>query len=297
MRPPHSPVAIVTLNGAQLAYQQFGGDESPVVILVSGNASSMDWWDEGFCELLAAGNIATGPRRVIRYDLRDTGQSETVAPGAARYTGEDLINDLAALIEYLQASPAHVVGLSMGGALVQQLALVRPEVLASITLMSTTPIGDVTTALPPPSDPLAASWVKPPPQVDWADPDSVGAAAVDSEQLYSGSIPIDASRIRGISAIARSRTTSPLSANNHLSLSDGPELRTDISSISIPTLVIHGSDDPLFPLPHGEMLAQLIPAARLVVVPGLGHQFPPPPAWSQIADAILEHTASPAQSG
>jgi len=289
MGPPHA-VVIVVLRGARLAYQQFGQDESPAIVLVAGNASSMDWWDDGFCELLAAGDAASGPRRVIRYDFRDTGQSETVAPGAAEYTGGDLIDDLAALIEHVQASPAHVVGLSMGGALVQQLALVRPEILASITLLSTTPVGDVTTALPPPTDELAASWVNPPPDIDWADADSVGAAAVDSERLYSGSIPVDASRIRRISAIARSRTTSPLSANNHSTLSDGPGLRTDITSIAIPTLVIHGSDDPLFPLPHGEMLAELIPGARLVVVPGLGHQFPPPPVWPQIVDELLQHT-------
>ena len=74
MRTP-LPVALVTLNGARLAYQQFGQDESPAVVLVAGNASSMDWWDDGFCELLAAGDAASGPRRVIRYDFRDTGQS------------------------------------------------------------------------------------------------------------------------------------------------------------------------------------------------------------------------------
>jgi len=292
MSPPDSPVVIVSLNGAQLAYQQFGLDESSAIVLVAGNASSMDWWDEGFCEQLAAGDTASGPRRVIRYDFRDTGQSETVAPGAAQYSGGDLINDLIALIDHLHASPAHVVGLSMGGALVQQLALVRPEILGSITLMSTTPIGDVTTTLPPPTDELAASWVNPPPDVDWADVDSVGAAAVDSEQLYSGSIPVDASRIRRIAAIARARTTSPLSANNHSSLSEGPGLRTDITSISVPTLVVHGSEDPLFPLAHGEMIAELIPGARLVVVSGLGHQFPPPPVWPQIVDEILRHTTA-----
>jgi len=120
----------------------------------------------------------------------------------------------------------------------------------------------------------------------------VGAAAVDSEQLYSGSIPVDASRIRRIAAIARARTTSPLSANNHSSLSEGPGLRTDITSISVPTLVVHGSEDPLFPLAHGEMIAELIPGARLVVVSGLGHQFPPPPAWPQIVDEILRHTTA-----
>jgi pimeloyl-ACP methyl ester carboxylesterase len=293
MRPPPSPVAVVTLNGARLAFQQFAGANAhTTIVLVAGAASSMDWWDDGFCQLLADGTADSGPRRVFRYDLRDTGQSETVPPGHARYTGSDLVDDLAAFIEYLGVPQTHVVGLSMGGALVQQLALARPEMLGSISLLSTSPISAQVDALPPPAERLAASFGATAPETDWTDQSSVGAAFVDSEKLYSGSIPVDEARIRRIATVALSRTPSPDSASNHFTLNEGTKLRTDIGSIAIPTLVVHGSDDPLFPLPHGERLAELIPGARLVVVPGMGHQFPPPPVWPQVVGEILAHTTT-----
>jgi pimeloyl-ACP methyl ester carboxylesterase len=291
MRPPPSPVAVVTLNGARLAFQQFAGPNArTTIVLVAGAASSMDWWDDSFCQLLANGNNTSGPRRVFRYDYRDTGQSETVPPGDASYTGSDLIDDLAAFIEYLGVPHTHVVGLSLGGALTQQLALERPELLGSISLLSTSPISAQAHPLPPPAERLAASFGASAPETDWTNPSFVGDVFVESEKLFSGSIPVDEDRIRHIATVALSRTDSPASAANHWSLEEGTGLRTDIESITVPTLVIHGSDDPLFPLPHGERLAQLIPGARLVVVPGMGHQFPPPPVWPQVVGEILAHT-------
>ena len=308
---PLPPVTIDTVNGARMAFQVFDGDAAsgdsrysgdvrdggdsrdrvPAIVLVAGGASTMDWWDDGFCRLLASGDAATGTRRVIRYDLRDTGQSETVAPGAATYSGADLVDDLAALIQHVGAVPAHVVGLSSGGGMTQNLALRRPDLLASITLMSTSPVGTVDRPLPPPTPEMAASFGSSAPPVDWADDDAVAAAAITTERLYSGSIPVDVDRIRRIALASAARTASPDSAENHWSASDPPGLRTDIESITLPTLVVHGSDDPLFPLPHGEALADIIPGARLVVVPGMGHQFPPPPTWPQIVGALLRHTA------
>jgi len=287
------PITVEVVNGARLAFQVFGVDQTraPAIVLVAGGASSMEWWDDGFCTLLSAGDARTGPRRVIRYDLRDTGQSETVAPGAATYTGADLVDDLAALIEHVGAAPAHVVGLSSGGGMTQNLALRRPDLLASITLMSTSPVGTVDRPLPPPTPEMAASFGSSAAPTDWSDDEAVASAAIDTERLYSGSIPIDANRIRRIALSSAARTPSPDSAENHWSAADGPELRTDIESITLPTLVIHGSDDPLFPLPHGEALAETIPGARLVVVAGMGHQFPPPPTWPQIVGELLRHTA------
>ncbi|HXH36380.1 MAG TPA: alpha/beta hydrolase [Plantibacter sp.] len=263
-------------------------------MLVAGASSSMDWWDEEFCRALAAGDATSGPRRVLRYDLRDTGQSETVPPGAAEYTGNELLGDLAALIEHADAAPAHVVGLSLGGGLVQQLALRRPELLATITLMSTTPGGPgsaLAASLPPPTPELMQSFASEPKPVDETDPDAVGDSFVEMERLFSGSIPVDEVRIRRIAAAAAARTRSLRSAESHWSLADGPGARSDLDSITLPTLVIHGAQDPLFPLAHGERLAGVIPGARLVVVPGMGHQNPPPPSWPQIVGELLRHTA------
>jgi pimeloyl-ACP methyl ester carboxylesterase len=296
---------VVELNGARLAFQSFG-DGSRTIILVAGGASSMDWWDDAFCERLAAGDAHSGRRRVIRYDFRDTGQSETVEPGAATYTGKDFVDDLAALAQYVLAEPdpepypdpdpdpegsIHLVGLSMGGALVQRFALLHPKLIATITLMSTTPIGDITTPLPPPTARIAASFTAEQPFIEPSDVGALAEAAIEGERLYSGSIPVDENRIRRIATSALSRTSSPASANNHWMIADGPG-REDVTSIVAPTLVIHGSQDPMFPLPHGEHLAERIPGARLVIVPGMGHQFPPPPSWPLIVDEILAHTAA-----
>ena len=283
-----SPITVDIVNGVRLAFQVFGDDERQAIVLVPGTASSMEWWDDDFCRALAAGD---GGRRVIRYDPRDTGQSETVPPGAAAYDGGDMLDDLAALIEHTGAVPAHLVGLSAGGGMAQNLALERPGLLASVTLMSTSPIGAVSARLPPPTPELAASFGAAPPQTDWADPDAVGAVAVEAERLYSGGIPVDERRIRRIAVSSAARSASPDSASNHWSVGDPPALRTDIRAIGLPTLVVHGSDDPLFPLAHGEALAGIIPGARLVVVPGMGHQFPPPPTWLQIVGELLRHTA------
>lgn len=286
-------IVVDTINGASLAYQQVGS--GPPIVLVAGASSPMDWWDDEFCELLAAGDDS-GPRRVVRYDLRDTGQSVTVPLGAADYTGTDLEHDLAALVEHLDAAPAHLVGLSLGGALVQRLALDRPELVASIILISTSPIGGGG-RLPPPTDRLAASFETAPERADWHDPVAVGDAFVATERQFSGSIPVDEARIRRIAARAASRTTSPESSENHWTLDNGVDLRTDIASIDAPALVVHGSEDPMFPLEHGEKLAQLIAGARLVVVPGMGHQYPPPATWPQIIAEVLRHTARVEQRG
>jgi pimeloyl-ACP methyl ester carboxylesterase len=278
VHPTRQPVSVATLNGARLAFQAFGLVRSPTIVLVAGGASSMDWWDDGFCELLAAGD-SSGPRRVVRYDLRDTGQSETVAPGAARYTGSDLVDDLAALVEHLGAAPAHVVGISFGGALVQRLMLRHPGLLASATLMSTTPAVDHAVPLPPPDARIAAGSGQ-------AEGDPVA-----TERLYSGTIPVDEQRIRRIAATAASRSPSPASAANHWAVADGEAPTAGLDTITTPTLVVHGSHDPLFPPAHGELLAESIPGARLVVVPGMGHQNPPPPTWPQVVVEILRHTA------
>jgi pimeloyl-ACP methyl ester carboxylesterase len=282
-----TPVTIARLNGVDLAFQPFGDEAAPTIVLVAGASSSMDWWDESFCALLAAGDAGSGPRRVVRYDLRDTGESETVALGEAAYTGDDLVDDLAALIEHLDAAPAHVVGLSMGGGLAMQLALRRPELLASITLMSTSPGGRTGQGdeLPPPIPRLQAAFAS---MGTASGDDSDGAPAVvdpvaaivDSERLFAGSIPVDEERVARIGRAVLARTSSPRSSENHWALESGPG----------PTLVVHGSEDPLFPLAHGERLAARIPGASLLVVPGMGHQNPPPPTWAQLVPALLAHT-------
>src|SRR3954466_15490631 len=111
------PTAL-NVNGVELCVQTFGDRNEPATLLIMGTGASMDWWDEEFCERLAAGG-----RFVIRYDNRDTGRSTTYPPGAPPYTGSDLVTDAVAVLDALELQRAHVVGLSSGGALAQVLAL------------------------------------------------------------------------------------------------------------------------------------------------------------------------------
>jgi pimeloyl-ACP methyl ester carboxylesterase len=280
------------INGVTLAVEEFGEGDLPTIVLVAGGASSRDWWDDELCRLLAAGD-ASGGRRVIRYDFRDTGRSTTAAPGAATYRTSDLVDDLAELIEATHAAPAHVVGLSMGGGLAQELALARPELLASLTLCSTSParVLEGIPDLPPPRPHVAEAFGSGDGGPDWVDPVAVGDHFVRVEGLLGGTIPVDEARVRRIAAAVVARSPSPASADNHWLIDEGPTPSGELSSLDVPTLVLHGSHDPLFPLPHGEALAAVIPDARLVVIPGMGHQFPPPETWDLVVPEILRHTA------
>jgi pimeloyl-ACP methyl ester carboxylesterase len=114
--------------------ETFGDAGAPAILLISGAAASMDWWDAEFCRRLAAGG-----RFVIRYDHRDTGRSVGYPPGAPGYTGADLVGDAVGLIDALAGGRAHVVGLSMGGGIAQYLAIHHGDRVATLTLMSTSP--------------------------------------------------------------------------------------------------------------------------------------------------------------
>ena len=123
---------IVQANGVDLAVESFGDRADPAILLIHGAGSSLLNWEEEFCERLAAGR-----RFVIRYDLRGAGRS--VAPGA--YSLRDLVADAVGLLDHLGLETAHVLGMSLGGAVAQLLALDHPERVASLILASTTPGG------------------------------------------------------------------------------------------------------------------------------------------------------------
>jgi pimeloyl-ACP methyl ester carboxylesterase len=130
------PTTTLTVRGVELCAETFGDPSAPPLLLIMGSGASMDWWEEDFCERLAAGG-----RFVVRYDHRDTGQSVTYPPGKPDYTGDDLMADAVGVLDALGLASAHVVGMSMGGALAQLVALDHPDRVASLTLISTSPAG------------------------------------------------------------------------------------------------------------------------------------------------------------
>ena len=279
---------MLPVNGIQLCIEEFCASNAPGVMLVPGAASAFDWWDDEFCLRLAAGGY-----RVVRFDLRDTGRSTTRPLGAADYTGDDLVDDLAGLIRSLHLEPAHVVGVSFGGGMAQQLAICHPALVASLTLQSTSPGSD---GLPSISPALAASFARDEIETDWTDREAVVRSMLADETRYGGEIPVDEERIRRIAGRIFDRSIDLAAGANHWSVSGARGHRAQLADITAPTLVVHGTHDPLFPIEHGEALAREIPNARLLRVPGLGHQFPPPETWDLLVPAILEHLDA-AQAG
>jgi pimeloyl-ACP methyl ester carboxylesterase len=285
---------IVPVGDVELCVETFGDAAQPPVLLVTGAAAAMDWWDSDLCR-----RMADGGRYVVRYDHRDTGESTTGEPGSPTYDTRQLERDCAGLIEALGARPVHLVGLSMGGGIVQAVALRRPHRVRTLTLLCTSPVGGVDADLPGPSATLAATFETPPPEPDWADLDSYADWVVATHRPYAGSVGLDESRVRSIAAATHARSHDVSAAGNHWLVLSGDADREDdagatldVRGITAPTLVIHGTDDPLFPLPHGQALAAAIPGATLLVVRGMGHESPPPSTWDQIVPALLDHTTS-----
>lgn len=275
---------MVRANGVELCVETFGDRAAPAILLISGGASSMDYWDPEFCHRLADG------RFVIRYDHRDTGRSVSYPPGEPGYPSSALVLDALALIDVLANGRAHVVGLSMGGGIAQQLAIEHPSHVATLTLMSTSsgPADD----LPPMADELKAAFANPVPEPDWTDHVAVVDYFVEVERPYAASF--DEARARALVEKVVSRTVNPESAaKNHWATAggDGDSLRPRLAEVTAPTLVIHGSADPMFPPGHGEALAREIPGAEFLLLDGVGHEWPPPRTWDTVVSAILRLTS------
>lgn len=280
----------VGVGDVELWTESFGAPGASTILLVAGAASPMDWWDAQLCQRLAGGG-----RRVVRYDHRDTGQSTTGEPGRPAYAGWQLGRDCIDLIEALDVGPVHLVGISMGGGIGQLVALRRPGLLASLTLVATTPVGGVDTDLPGPGPQVAASFADPPADPDWADATAYADWVVAGAYLLAGTIPVDEPHVRDVAGVIHDRSHDVAAAGNHWLVVGGDDDtgdELDVRAITTPTLVVHGSADPLFPLPHGQALAAAIPRAELHVLAGAGHEVPPPETWDALVPVLLRHTSS-----
>jgi pimeloyl-ACP methyl ester carboxylesterase len=242
----------------------------------------MLWWEEGFCRMLADGG-----RFVIRYDHRDTGRSVAYEPGRPGYTGDDLVADAAGVLDAYEIAAAHIVGVSAGGGMTQLLALDHPDRVRSLVLISTSRALPGGRPLPPPTAEFGR-WMSTV-QVDWSDADSVVEYLVGYARVVAGH-PLDEAAMGDLVRrdVARARDFAAM--QNHDLLSDDDRRREPLSSIRAPTLVIHGTADPMFPVEHGAALADEIPGAALVTLPGAGHGVERAD-WDRIVRAILEHTA------
>jgi pimeloyl-ACP methyl ester carboxylesterase len=281
---------MIEANGVELCTEAFGDPADPPILLIMGIGGSMLWWEEGFCRMLADGR-----RFVIRYDHRDTGRSVTYEPGHPGYTGADLVADAAGVLDAYGIPAAHVVGVSAGGALAQLLALDFADRVRSLVLISTSGALPGERELPPPTGEFVRFVATA--QVDWSDAESVIEYLVaDSRVLAGGQRPFDETAARELARRDVSRARNFAAAQNHDALSDDGYSQEPLSSITAPTLVIHGTADPMFPLEHAEALAEDIPGASLLTLEGAGHGVDRRD-WETIVRAILRHTAPPNRAG
>jgi pimeloyl-ACP methyl ester carboxylesterase len=280
---------MIEANGVVLCTEPFGVPGDPPVLLVMGVGGSMLWWEEGFCRMLAEGG-----RFVIRYDHRDTGRSVTYEPGRPQYTGADLVADAVGVLDAYGIAAAHVVGVSAGGAFAQLLSLGFLDRVLTLVLISTSPATPGERNLPSATerfnDFLAST------DVDWSDRASVIDYLVAYERMLAGGVrPFDEAAWRELVGRDVERARDIAASENHSLIPEGDVPSEPISSIAVPTLVIHGTADPMFPLAHGRALAEEIPGARLLTLEGAGHGVDRPD-WEPITHAILANTGA-ADSG
>jgi pimeloyl-ACP methyl ester carboxylesterase len=275
---------LIDANGVELCSESFGDPADPPVLLIMGVGASMLWWEDGLCRLLADGG-----RFVVRYDHRDTGRSTSYPPGRPGYTGADLVADAAAVLDAYDIRAAHVVGVSAGGAFAQLLALEQPERVRSLVLISTSPATGGDRGLPPPSERFSRFAADA--RVDWSDANSVVEYLVAYARVLAGpERPFDEAAVRQFIRrdVARSRSFAAM--QNHEVLPEGEHAAGSLSSIGAPTLVIHGTADPMIPLEHAQALVAEIPGARLRPLPGAGHGVERVD-WPAVVAAVIEHTA------
>ena len=274
----------VDANGVALGIESFGDDDAPLVLLAGG--TTMLSWPDALCERLAAGG-----RRVVRYDLRDSGESTTADPEAPAYTLRDLAADAAALADALGGGPAHLAGIGVSGMVAQVAALDHPGAFSALTLAGTRAVapGRPDDDLPD-HDRATMRRLFALSMPDWTDRAAVAEFAADRAEIL-GDDPVDA---RAIAARIWNRTpgtAAPVQMANQMGmvfskLDCKPRWRERLPEIEVPTLVVHGRRDPFFPVGNGEAIAREIPGARLLVLEEAATAIPDAAA-GEVAEAML----------
>src|SRR5918992_3872912 len=280
-------------NGIEIVYETFGDPSPPPLLLVMGLGMQLIHWDDELCELLASRGF-----RVIRFDNRDAGLSTQIdarVPNMARamaglkveapYLLDDMAADTAGLLDHLGIEAAHLVGASMGGMIAQSVAIGYPERVLSLTsIMSTT--GERLVGRP-----KLRVWgvlARRAPR----DKDAYVEYFVRIFKLIgSKGFPSDEGRIRELAAASYERAHRPAGTARQLAaIMASPDRTEKLRRVQVPTTVFHGRADPLVPFRAGRATAEAIPGARLVAIPGMGHDLPRE-VWPRLVDEIAETAA------
>lgn len=288
----------VSANDITIEYESFGEPSNPTILLIMGLGMQLIAWPEQFCVELASRGY-----RVIRYDNRDTGfstkfdgantpsvvslifRSMLRLPIRVPYTLRDMADDAVGLLDALEVDSAHIVGASMGGMIAQNVAASHPRRVRSLTsIMSTSGHRSL-----PGADPLVSRHIfrtRP----TGNDREAVIAHNMRTVELIgSPAYPVDADTRREMVSISFDRCYFPSGFARHVAaiIKDG-DRRSRLSTITAPTLVIHGREDPLVPLAGGIDTANHVPGAALEIIDGMGHNFPVE-LWPRIVGLIADH--------
>jgi len=288
----------VVVKGIQIEYRTFGNSSSRPLLLIIGLGAQMIYWDADLCkDLVARGNY------VIIFDNRDVGLStkfgETGMPNIPEifgkllqgekvnppYTLDDMADDAVALLDGLNIRKAHVCGMSMGGMIAQTIAIRHPErVLSLISIYSTTGNPEV----PQPKPEIIRLLVAPPPNERQA---FIEHMLVVFRTISGPGFPLDEAWTRKIIGESYDRSFYPEgTVRQFVAILTQPNRAPALSSIKVPTLVIHGTSDPLVPVEGGKDTAKVIKGAELILIEGMGHDLPHGGAWPRIVEAIDKHT-------
>jgi len=253
-------------NGSvEIEYQSFGDAAAETILLVNGLGSQMTRWPEAFCEKLVAKGY-----RAIRYDNRDTGLSTW--PSEA-YALADMANDGMAVLDSVGVRRAHIAGVSMGGMIVQRMAIDHPDRVLSMTSIMSAPGAQGTLM----STPEASAVLNNPPPDPKADYEAFVAHGVrNAKVIGSPAYPWTDEELRERVIAEHARAFNPAGVARQMAAIRADGDRTPaLGKLTLPVVVLHGADDPLVQAVGGEATAAAIPGAELRVIPGMGHDLPP----------------------
>lgn len=266
-------------NGIDIWYETFGDKQDPALLLIMGGCCQGIMWPTEFCERLANENFY-----VIRYDHRDTGFSTCFDFEKEPYDLNDMAKDAVGLLDALDVDRAHLVGLSMGGPIAEIMATRFSQRVHTISLIATScefqPMNLGYSKLPPEPGSLSRTrqvyleWMKeflarPPKNQE----EALEQRVVCWRILNGSLVPFEEEFYRELHGQFLARSKNPEAIKNHISVCQNSEkiVRTVPPLVKVPTVVIHGSEDPIFPPDHGKALAAAIPGSKYVPVKGMGH--------------------------
>ncbi len=273
-----------TTNGeVSLYYEEFGAPGDPLLLLVNGLGSQCINFKVEFCEMFVKEGF-----RVVRFDNRDVGLSSHLK-GGPQYSVTDMAADGFAVLDAVRVDAAHIAGWSMGGMIVQAMAIAHPERVLSMTSVMSAP-----GPIPALRDPDVVEAFMAPPATnreEAAERHLAGLRAWGSPAYF------DVARITADAHAAYDRCWDPDGRSRQaMAVGSSPSRVEALRSLRVPTLVVHGDADRLVPLEAGRATAEAVPGARLEVVTGMGHDYPPE-LWPRMVELITGHARSAVPAG